>query len=660
MQFASSVICQSNEARVTPRVILWKLEFVDSDTTQAQTITDECTPQDQAAVERVTTAEDELHEDKEPAANRCADTVSLLDNDVATFVGKATSLSRVEKHTCMKNVFVPEECFIFPPKEYHDKEGQVIKRRSFNHSWLAKYPGLAYSKTEDSAYCLYCVLFAKDTTDRLLVNRPVRDWKKATDIFNNHFFNKRSGTSRRAGGYETHQTCRCLALELQRVVANTQISVDSIINERLASTIQENSKALESIIDTIILCGRQGLPLRGHRDDSAYFDNPNNNPGNFIELLRMRMRSGDANLRRHFEKANKNATYRSKTTQRELINIIGEQIREKVINQCRMKKFFSVIADELQDCSVTEQLSLTVRYCMEEGGNMAGTTKGAGPRIEKDFPKAPYFWCASHQLNRVVVVPCQLPMVRNMMGTTDKVVSFFNISSKRNKCLKEIIDGDYSDTVPDDPQGWMDEEERQEEKEKKRMNGSYKLKDLCQTRWVERHDAFEVFIQLYPKIVETLTHMATSDVFRGDTATEAVGLLASITKYEFIISLNVVAHLLGYLKGISANLQGRQQDLASGFQQVKLVEERLRQIRNEEIVTKHNEMYNVSNQMSEAEGTVPAKPRTCGIQRHRSNALPKPTTDEVETSNYNEIEQYYRVNLTIPFLDHLLKEFSSR
>ena len=31
-----------------------------------------------------------------------------------------------------------------------------------------------------------------------------------------------------------------------------------------------------------------------------------------------------------------------------------------------------------------------------------------------------------------------------------------------------------------------------------------KLKQLCRTRWVERHDAFEVFIDLLPAIVETL------------------------------------------------------------------------------------------------------------------------------------------------------------
>ena len=39
---------------------------------------------------------------------------------------------------------------------------------------------------------------------------------------------------------------------------------------------------------------------------------------------------------------------------------------------------------------------------------MMGKTKGAGPRINREYPKAiPPLWCApSHQLNRVIVQSC--------------------------------------------------------------------------------------------------------------------------------------------------------------------------------------------------------------------------------------------------------------
>ena len=62
-------------------------------------------------------------------------------------------------------------------------------------------------------------------------------------------------------------------------------------------------------------------------------------------------------------------TYQSKTTQNELITIIGEQILHTIVNRSSTNGgFFSVIADEVQDCSNSEQLALVVRYCMGNEG----------------------------------------------------------------------------------------------------------------------------------------------------------------------------------------------------------------------------------------------------------------------------------------------------
>ena len=54
-------------------------------------------------------------------------------------------------------------------------------------------------------------------------------------------------------------------------------------------------------------------------------------------------------------------------------------------------------------------------------GNMMGATKGAGPRINRDYPKAVPLWCASHQLNRVIVQSCTERPIKNMIGMIDSV-----------------------------------------------------------------------------------------------------------------------------------------------------------------------------------------------------------------------------------------------
>ena len=58
---------------------------------------------------------------------------------------------------------------------------------------------------------------------------------------------------------------------------------------------------------------------------------------------------------------------------------------------------------------------------------MMGSTKGAGPQINKDFPKAVPLWCASHQLNRVIVQSCTEHAIQNMIGMIDSVNIVFYI-----------------------------------------------------------------------------------------------------------------------------------------------------------------------------------------------------------------------------------------
>ncbi len=68
------------------------------------------------------------------------------------------------------------------------------------------------------------------------------------------------------------------------------------------------------IVRAILFCGRQGIALRGHRDDGPLLsDVPEVNDGNFRALLRFAIESGDSILNDHLKTANANATYISKT-----------------------------------------------------------------------------------------------------------------------------------------------------------------------------------------------------------------------------------------------------------------------------------------------------------------------------------------------------------
>ena len=74
----------------------------------------------------------------------------------------------------------------------------------------------------------------------------------------------------------------------------------------------------------------------------------------FKTLLEFRCDAGDTALADHFSKFARNATYRSKTTQNDIIEILGGMIIEKIVAEVTEAKFFAIISDEVQDAASIE------------------------------------------------------------------------------------------------------------------------------------------------------------------------------------------------------------------------------------------------------------------------------------------------------------------
>ena len=303
------------------------------------------------------------------------------------------------------------------------------------------------------------------------------------------------------------------------------------VNQQLAKiqvlTVAKNKEKLKSIVETVIFCGRQGIALHGHRDDHTCLkDLQHTNPGNFIALLDFRINSGDTVLADHLKSCGRNAFYTSKTIQNQLIAICGKIVLSSILEEIRAASLFSIMADEATDASNKEQLAVCIRYVhsstlkIEErflgfsecetsvsgqaiaahilklletwqlpasqlhgqtydgAGAMAGKTKGAVARITELYPKALYTHCASHILNLCIVACCSIPAIRNTMDTADCVYRFLDNPPKRQLALEKWI----IEVLPDG--------------EKRR-----KLKSVCKTRWVERHEAFEEFFDLFLPLV---------------------------------------------------------------------------------------------------------------------------------------------------------------
>ena len=153
----------------------------------------------------------------------------------------------------------------------------------------------------------------------------------------------------------------------QEVMTNKQPSIAHQLDQASQQLMASNRLKLRSIIETVLLCGRQNIPLRGHRDSSYDVErNPTAPHGNFWALLEFRISAGDDLLRDHLANAPSNAKYTSPTIQNEIADILGLQIKRQILEKVRKAKFFSIIADEVADSANREQLAVVLRYVHPE------------------------------------------------------------------------------------------------------------------------------------------------------------------------------------------------------------------------------------------------------------------------------------------------------
>lgn len=326
-------------------------------------------------------------------------------------------------------------------------------------------------------YSLYSFWYSGQLTcsrpDRILVERAMSKFNKATDILKDH-----SKT-------QSHSNAMKDMARFTSVMEQKELPVDQMLHSALAMQIEKNRIKLKSILKTVVLCGKQSIPLRGHRDDAKYLNDETVNSGNFQALLDFRIDAGDEILQQHFLTAPRNATYRSKTIQNELIESVAKWIRQNLVTELYEAKYFTVLADETTDISYTEQLSLVLRFVdaqqhireefmefveapsttgqaiaqlilqriallgldsnlirgqgYDGAGNMAGIQRGAAALIQQQYPLALYSHCSSHILNLCIVKACTVQTVRNALGAISAIASFFNQSAKRQEFLEQQI-----------------------------------------------------------------------------------------------------------------------------------------------------------------------------------------------------------------------------
>ena len=235
--------------------------------------------------------------------------------------GKLQSLSQSMKLGLVRHT--PDVKFNYPTTYMHGCN------RRFKPEWIRSHSWLHYSVSEYGVYCKACALFAPSEIKKQklgsLVSKPFSVWTKQCSVFNSHELTT------------YHQSSMTRMAAFKESSSNPTHNVATMLNTAHKEQVSRNVKVIKSLFKCVDFCGKQGISLRGHRDDSTASES--SNTGNFIGLVQFRAENDDV-LRTYLETAPRNARYTSKTIQNEIISVLGSEIHDRIIQEIKAAKVF--------------------------------------------------------------------------------------------------------------------------------------------------------------------------------------------------------------------------------------------------------------------------------------------------------------------------------
>ena len=466
---------------------------------------------------------------------------------------------------------------------------------------------------------------------------------------------------------------------------NPDARVDTRILKRGDQQCSDNKEVLRQIILAVEFLAKQGLPLRGHRDDVVEFAREDSNRGNFVAVLQLLAKSNSA-LQRHLLFAKRNQKYTSKTIQNEIIHIYADCIRQSLTANLRDGQLpFAIIADEATDPHANQEvLSVCLRFvdiqasggpqireflldfvdleratavtiskkileCLSKSpvslnsinirgqaydgaAVMSSEIAGVQAKIKETAPLAIFTHCFSHCLNLSIAATSKVQEVRNLIND---VYKFLSNSPKRQRMFELTLEK------------YLPKSARK------------KLLGLCKTRWVERHTCFEVFREMYEALVTFFDAIVSPHEYPEltvednkwnwdrESISRAQGMRAALSSFKTIAVFITTKNVLDSVKALAAKLQERNQDIAEAYATVSQSIEEIQTMRNN-IDTVFGAWYvEVATLATDLE-VEESVPRKVGMQRNRSN---HPSDTPIE---------FYKRSVAIPLLDSLVTQLKDR
>ena len=326
--------------------------------------------------------------------------------------------------------------------------------RKFSSSWYNKYEWIEYSVSKNRIYCQTCRFFASNfKQEETFTTTGFNNWKKIGDKCKKHHESNihRLADEKRKSYY------------LSKKAGRIDQQLDP--NFRDETLINDNKTHLMTVLDVLLFCAQQEIPLRG---DDESIDSLNR--GNFLELFSL-LSHYNPNIKERLDRLPENAKMLSPDIQNDLLEASKQEMLQRIKQEVHAAQYYSILADEVKDVSKKELLGVSLRYlhdgtlreraigfvelksmdaisiaeklqnmlqsltlspenCVGQGYDgasvMAGKDGGVQALLKKSgYTFANYFHCAAHRLNLVLAKAAKVDQnVKQFFDHLDLTYSF--------------------------------------------------------------------------------------------------------------------------------------------------------------------------------------------------------------------------------------------
>lgn len=268
---------------------------------------------------------------------------------------------------------------------------------------------------------------------------------------------------------------------------------------------------------------------------------------------------------------------------------------------------------------VTEEWRLDFNNCRGQAylgsGDVSYKLKAFACKVQEKYPLAISTHCSSYSFNTWWSKSIPVPAVKRALDTFEEVVMFFGSRSALEKQLDHVI-----------AFGLRESYEKVQE-----LQGKF-----C-SLWQEKHDSYEVFVQMLEPLVECLEKVKSNPQrWKSTVSDQAAALLQKVMEFDFIIAMVVLKNASSFTRELSAGLQKDHFSAASQLCQINGIVATLNRV-------KTNMKVFHQNWFDEA----------CAIAQSLRVQVELPENAQPRDSMVKPVG-FYKDSLSVPLVDNLI------